>query len=64
MAYKTVLFRFNGANKTLDRGLSLEEAQSICRRSDSSSRTCTNKDRLKRWGQNAEDPWFIGYTEE
>ena len=62
--YKTVLFKFNGDKRTLERGLTLEEAQAICKHSDSSSRTCTNRARLDRYGRDKNNPWFIGYTEE
>jgi hypothetical protein len=62
--YKTVLFRFNEGNKTLDRGLTLEEAQRICKHSDSSSKTCTNQSKLRNWGYDRDNPWFIGYNEE
>ena len=62
--YKTVLFRFDGNNKTLERGLTLHQAQKACKHSDSSSRTCTNRSKLERWGDDPNSPWFIGYTEE
>lgn len=62
--YKTVLFKFNGDNRTLERGLTLEQAQAICKHSDSSSQTCTNRSRLDRWGLDKSNPWFIGYTKE
>lgn len=32
--YKIVRFRFNGAGRTIKRGLSLEEAQAHCSRED------------------------------
>lgn len=62
--YRTILFKFDGNNRTLERGLTLEEAQAICKHSDSSQSTCTNRARLDRWGRNKNNPWFIGYTEE
>ena len=62
--YKTVLFKFNGDNKVLDTGLSLEEAQAFCKHDDSSSRTCMDKRKLASWGNNPNNPWFVGYTEE
>ncbi len=62
--YKTVLFRFNEGSKTLDRGLTEDEARAICRDSDSSSRTCTDESRLKLWGNDPNNPWFIGCAEE
>jgi len=62
--YKTILFKFEGGNRILDRGLTLEEAQRICKHDDSSSRTCMDKRKLAAWGSNPSSPWFIGYTEE
>lgn len=62
--YKTVLFKSNGDNKVLDTGLSLEEAQAFCKHDDSSSRTCMDKRKLASWGNNPNNPWFVGYTEE
>lgn len=62
--YKTILFKFEGGNRTLDRGLTLEEAQRICKHDDSSSRTCMDKKKLANWGSDSSNPWFIGYTEE
>lgn len=59
--YKTILFRFNGGNKVLDRGLTLEEAQEICKDPDTSSRTCEKAANFKKWG---DGPWFVGYDEE
>ena len=32
--YKIIRFRFNGKNRTIKRGLTLEEAQEHCRRED------------------------------
>ena len=62
--YKTVLFKFNGDSKVLDTGLSLEKAQAFCKHDDSSSRTCMDKRKLASWGNNPDNPWFVGYTEE
>lgn len=59
--YKTILFRFEGKNKVLDRGLTLEQAQEICRDPNTSSRTCEKAAYFKRWG---DGPWFVGYDEE
>lgn len=58
--YKTVLFKFDGSRRTLEKGLTLEEAQEICRDDNSSSRTCADAKRMRNWGKH----WFIGYTEE
>lgn len=59
--YKTILFRFNGNNKVLDRGLTLEQAQEFCKDPDTSSRTCEKAANFKKWG---DGPWFVGYDEE
>ncbi len=32
--YKIIRFRFNGSNRTIQRGLTLEEAQAHCQRED------------------------------
>lgn len=59
--YKTILFRFEGKNKVLDRGLTLEQAQEICSDPNTSSRTCEKAANFKKWG---DGPWFVGYDEE
>lgn len=59
--YKTILFRFEGKNKVLDRGLTLEQAQEICSDPNTSSRTCEKASYFKKWG---DGPWFVGYDEE
>jgi|TARA_Y100000034_G_scaffold14662_1_gene15390 hypothetical protein len=48
MSYKIIRFRFEGKNRVIKRGLTLEEAQEHCRRDD------TRKEGL----------WFDGYDEE
>lgn len=62
--YKTVLYRFDGLNRVIERGLTLEEARAFCKHDDSSSKTCRDKKMLARWGSDPNNPWFIGYTEE
>jgi hypothetical protein len=32
--YKIIRFRFNGSNRTIKKGLTLEQAQAHCRRDD------------------------------
>ena len=32
--YKIIRFRFNGSNRTIKRGITLEEAQAHCQRED------------------------------
>jgi hypothetical protein len=63
MSYKIVRFYFNrpGYRRTIDRGLTLEEAQAHCRNPETSSSTCklpVNRRRTRQAG-----PWFDGYEE-
>jgi len=61
--YKTILmYRDSSRKQVLQTGLTLEEAQSICRDDESSSKTCT-KAYLKRRTRER-GPWFVGYDEE
>jgi hypothetical protein len=62
--YKVVRFYrdYPGKRRTLERGLTLSEAQARCKDPESSSSTCTKragKHRTKVMG-----PWFDGYTRE
>jgi hypothetical protein len=59
--YKTILFRFDGPDKVLDRGLTLKKAKEICSDPDTSSRTCEKAANFKAWG---DGPWFVGYEKE
>lgn len=64
MSYKIIRMYFNTdiPNRTIARGLTLEQAQAHCNNPETSSRTCTKaagKRRTKRLG-----PWFDGYSEE
>jgi hypothetical protein len=59
--YQTILFRLNGPNKVLARGLTLEQAQEVCRDPNTSSKTCEKASYFKRWG---DGPWFVGYDED
>jgi hypothetical protein len=61
--YRIVRLYFNtpGQGRTIKRGLTLEEAQEHCGRSDTSSRTCAPS-RARRIGGGG--PWFDGYEEE
>jgi len=57
--YKIVRHYFNGGKRTIETGLTLEEAQAHCRSPEASSRTCTTaakKAITRRMGQ-----WFDGY---
>jgi hypothetical protein len=64
--YRTVLLRFDGDPvytgwpSVLKRGLSLEQAQAICRDPETSSSTTTSAKHLKRYGSK----WFVGYEED
>jgi len=60
--YKIIRHFFDEPNRTIKRGLTLEEAQRHCRHSDTSSRTASDAV-LDRVGRNR-GPWFDGYTEE
>ena len=60
--YRIVRNFQNGTKRTVERGLSLDEAQRHCRDAQTSSKTCTDqagKARTKRLG-----PWFDGYEAE
>ena len=62
--YKIVrgYFRDGKGKRTIERGLTLEEAQAYCKDPETSSKTCTNsagKRRTKMYG-----PWFDGYEKE
>ena len=56
LMYKIIRFRFDGNNRTIKRGLTLEEAQEHCKDHETSGSTCSD---LSKRGM-----WFDGYTEE
>lgn len=63
MMYKVVRMYFDERipDRTIKRGLTLEEAQAHCQDPEISSRTCTSavgRRRTRRLG-----PWFDGYEE-
>lgn len=61
MAYKIVRHYLRGNKRTIETGLTLEEAQEHCRNPETSSKTCTTSKanaRTRRYG-----PWFDGYSE-
>ena len=62
--YKVVRFYRDdqGRREILETGLSLEDAQTICRSPETSSRTATDAEGVAR--TNALGPWFCGYEEE
>lgn len=62
MTYKIVRVYFEGSNRTIDRGLTLEEAQEHCRDPETSSSTCTSAAGLKRTRERGK--WFDGYEAE
>ena len=53
MSYKIIRFRFEGKNRVIKRGLTLEEAQAHCRRDDT-----------RKEDKNGNTVWFDGYDEE
>lgn len=61
--YKVVLYKQSGGKRTVQAGLTLEQAQKICNDPETSSQTCTKaagKARTRRLGCE----WFYGYTKE
>lgn len=61
MAYKIVRFYEKRSKRTIERGLTLDQAQAHCRNPETSARTCTSakgKARTRRYGF-----WFDGYEE-
>lgn len=59
--YKIVRHYFKGGKRTIETGLTLEEAQAHCEDPETSSSTCTTakgKARTRRMGC-----WFDGYQE-
>jgi len=61
--YKIVRFYYDkpGTRRTIDTGLTLEEAQAHCNDPETSSRTCTKASAKATTRRNGE--WFDGYTE-
>lgn len=53
--YEVVCYKFNGRNRVIYKGLTLEEAQAICRDPETSSTTSTGVITHKG------GPWFYGY---
>ena len=62
MSYKVVRKFFKGAKYTLHTGLTLEEAQELCRDPESSSETCQKS--VNRRRTRVHGPWFNSYSEE
>ena len=62
MSYKIVRFYLKHGRRTIETGLTLEQAQARTTDPDSSWKTCTTsagRQRTKRMG-----PWFDGYMKE
>lgn len=60
--YKIVRMYFKGGRRTIETGLTLEQAQKHCQNPETSSRTATSakaRARTKRMG-----PWFDGYERQ
>lgn len=58
--YKIVRYYFNGNKRTIERGLTKEEARAHCEDPQSSSQTAKGKDSYTR----RVGPWFDGWTED
>jgi hypothetical protein len=56
------LYRDSNKRRTIETGLTLEEAQAHCRDPATSSSTCTKASGKARTRRNG--PWFDSYTEE
>lgn len=61
MPYKIIRFFQNANNRTIDTGLTLEEAQAHCSNPEASSSTCTTSAGRRR--TKSKGAWFEGYTE-
>lgn len=62
MSYKIVRGYFSGSKRTIERGLTLEEARAHCSNPETSSRTCTTAAACAITHRNG--PWFDGYEKE
>jgi hypothetical protein len=60
--YKIVRHYFNNGKRTIERGLTLEQAQRHCHDPETSSSTCTRAAGRRRTRDKG--PWFDGYTED
>jgi len=60
--YKIIRFYFNGRPRTIERGLTLEQAQKHCSSDESSSRTATKTEAISRTERHG--PWFEGYDHD
>ena len=55
MSYRIIRFYFNGNQRVIKSGLTLEEAQAHCKDPETSGSTCSD---LNKRGQ-----WFDGYSD-
>jgi hypothetical protein len=60
--YKIVRGYFKGGRRTIETGLTLEEAQAHCKNPETSSKTATSAAAKRRTAQKG--PWFDGYEKE
>jgi len=59
--YKIIRMYFNGGNRTIKTGITLEQARAHCSDPETSSSTCSRPDRKRITRRNG--PWFDGYEE-
>lgn len=57
--YKIVRMYAKGGRRTIETGLTLEQAQAHCQDPETSSRTCTKAANVRRTREKG--PWFDGY---
>lgn len=62
MTYRIVRGYMSGSKRTIETGLTLEEAREHCRDPETSSRTCTTPAGQRR--TESRGPWFDGYEKE
>ena len=60
--YKIVRMYFRGGKRTIERGLTLEEAQAHCKNPETSSSTATSAKARRLTAQRG--PWFDGYEHD
>jgi hypothetical protein len=60
--YKIVRNYFKGAKRTIETGLTLEEAQAHCKDPETSSSTCVKATNVRR--TKLKGSWFDGYDKE
>ena len=60
--YKIVRMFFRGGHRTIERGLTLEQAQTHCQNPETSSKTAKSA-RTRRYTEQR-GAWFDGYEEE